>query len=123
MVNLLLLSRCTNIFFVLLGSKSGVHMQDLDSNKVILAVMQLDESDFESFQCERQINLGIDLDEMKRLLGLFESKDKLTMIANEDCNVVTLMTDGVEFSSKLVIIQDEMLEIPVSHNVYIHRAS
>lgn len=106
----------------ILGTKSGVDMQAMDSSKAILGVLKIDKSAFEHFHCEGQMKLGINLDSIKKVMKCISNKAKLTMKANEDSNVVTLKAEekgnGMSTSEhdlKLLDLEDERLLAAVSH--------
>lgn len=99
-------------------SSTGISLQAMDSSHVSLVSLQLLADGFDHFRCDRNLNLGINLPNMAKILKCAGSDDVITLKAEDDADAVTFMFENskqtrvAHFSLKLMDIDAEHLGIP-----------
>ena len=99
-------------------SDEGMKMQAMDASHVSLCVMNLDRDAFESYRCDRVINLGLSLSSLSKILKCSRDDDVLTLKAGEQTDLLTLLFENkaqdktMDFNIKLMEIEEETLGIP-----------
>eukprot|EP00955_Chlamydomonas_euryale_P091088 364595-Chlamydomonas_euryale.AAC.13 len=66
-------------------SSSGIHMQSMDSSHVCLVAFELKSDGFDHFRCDRPLTLGINLENMAKILkcaGASSSKGLCCKVAD-----------------------------------------
>lgn len=99
-------------------SSTGFALQAMDSSHVSLIHMQLRSDGFDHFRCDRNLSMGVSLNNMAKILKCMGSDDVLTMKAEDQGDSVTFMFESAnqerisDFELKLMDIDSEQLGIP-----------
>ncbi|KAI8929785.1 proliferating cell nuclear antigen, N-terminal domain-containing protein [Entophlyctis helioformis] len=97
---------------------TGIALQAMDSSHISLVALLLRSSGFDHYRCDRNANLGISLTSLGKILKCAGNDDVLTLRANENADVLTLLFESKnsdrtsEFDIKLMDIDSEHLGIP-----------
>ena len=98
-----------------------ISFQGMDSSHVSLVSLQLKESGFDPYRCDRDIVLGIQFASLNKILKCMTSKDILSIRAEEDSDIVNFIFESPNnksfsnFELKLNDIDQEQLGIPDTH--------
>jgi len=99
-------------------SKQGLTLQAMDSSHVALVSMNIQESGFESFRCDKTMALGINLGSLSKILKCAGNDDKLTLCAEQNEDRLGLKFESSKkdressFDLKLMQIEGDSLGIP-----------
>jgi proliferating cell nuclear antigen len=99
-------------------SGSGIALQAMDSSHVSLVALLLRADGFEQFRCDRSFSMGMNLNNMTKMLKCAGNDDAITMKAEDNGDVVTFTFESPgqdrvsEFELKLMDISSENLGIP-----------
>ncbi|EIE19859.1 proliferating cell nuclear antigen [Coccomyxa subellipsoidea C-169] len=99
-------------------SSTGFALQAMDSSHVSLIHMQLRSDGFDHFRCDRNLSMGVSLNNMAKILKCMGNDDVLTMKAEDQGDSVTFMFESAnqerisDFELKLMDIDSEQLGIP-----------
>jgi proliferating cell nuclear antigen len=99
-------------------SNAGISLQAMDSSHVSLVALQLRSDGFEHFRCDRTFSMGLNLNNMNKMLKCAGNDDVITMKADETADVVSFVFESPdqgrvsEFELKLMDITSENLGIP-----------
>jgi len=101
-------------------SERGIQVQSMDSSHVALVSLNLKESAFTDFKCERPASLGMNVDSLTKILKMTSPNDSLKIRHQVDSDVVGFQCEGSddrisEFELKLMQIESEHMEIPEQH--------
>ncbi|KUL89015.1 hypothetical protein ZTR_06007 [Talaromyces verruculosus] len=75
---------------IFIGDDSGIALQTMDDSRFTLISMILRSEVFASFQCDRNVDFGIDLNCLVKLLQCAGDDDTLTLKAEDDSDTVNL---------------------------------
>ena len=96
-------------------SKRGIHMVTLDNAHVAMVDLFLDSSQFEEYECQDEIIVGINTTNVFRVLKAVSPSDVLIMKINEE-HVLDIAIENEKkrsnFKLKLLDINDEILDVP-----------
>ncbi|MED6204906.1 hypothetical protein PIB30_013150 [Stylosanthes scabra] len=90
----------------------------MDSSHVALVTFQLPSGGFKYYQCEQNISMGMNLNNMAKLLSCAENDDIITVMGHHGSDTATFMFESPtgdmisEFEIKLMDIASEHLRIP-----------
>jgi proliferating cell nuclear antigen len=99
-------------------SGEGMRIQAIDSSHVSLISLRLRKDGFDHFRCDRSLTLGVKLTNLAKVLKSVGNDDSITLKAEEDGDVVTMMFESdkkdriSDFEIKLMDIDAEHLGIP-----------
>ena len=99
-------------------STSGISLQAMDSSHVSLVSLNLRADGFDHFRCDRSFSMGMNLNNMSKMLKCAGNDDAITMRAEDGADVVTFLFESPtgerisEFELKLMDITTENLGIP-----------
>lgn len=99
-------------------SSTGISLQAMDSSHVSLVSLQLLADGFDHYRCDRNLNLGINLGNMSKILKCAGGEDVITLKADDNADQVTFMFENSKqtrvshFALKLMDIDSEHLGIP-----------
>jgi proliferating cell nuclear antigen len=99
-------------------SASGITMQAMDSSHVSLVSLNLKATGFDTYRCDRNISLGLNLASLSKILKCAGNEDGITLRAEDDGDSVTFVFENAEadrvsdFELKLMDIDAEHLGIP-----------
>lgn len=99
-------------------SDEGMSIQAMDSSHVSLVEVKLRETGFDHYRCDRQVNIGIDSNNMSKILKCAGNDDILTLKAEDEPDTLMLQFEDKkkertsDFEMNLVEISDEQLGIP-----------
>jgi len=105
------------IFFA--GSEAGLQLQAMDNSHVSLVSLNLRAEGFESYRCDRNLSMGMNLVSLGKILKCCNNDDIVTMKAQDNADVVTFMFESKngervsDFDMKLMNLDQEHLGIPV----------
>lgn len=69
-------------------SLSGISMQAMDSSHVALVSLNLSCDGFQDFRCDKQLVLGLNIQQVAKILKCCGSEDSLTLKVDEDTNQI-----------------------------------
>lgn len=98
--------------------QSGVYLQAMDSSHVALVSFLLKQNFFESYECERNISLGININSMSKILKCASNDDLLIMEAKEPMDTLIFQFRSKRehkisnFELRLMNLDIEKLSIP-----------
>ena len=96
---------------------TGISMQSMDTSHVCLVNFTLSSEGFELFRCDRPGTLGIDLENLAKILKCSGAGDSITMRADADGDKLTLLFENdardrvSEFDLKLMEIESDHLGV------------
>lgn len=99
-------------------SSSGFSLQAMDSSHVALVALLLRSEGFEHYRCDRNISMGMNLNNMAKMLKCAGNDDIITIKADDGSDTVTFMFESPnqdrisDFEMKLMDIDSEHLGIP-----------
>jgi len=99
-------------------SSSGFSLQAMDSSHVALVALLLRSEGFEHYRCDRNISMGMNLNNMAKMLKCAGNDDIITIKADDGGDTVTFMFESPnqdrisDFEMKLMDIDSEHLGIP-----------
>jgi len=97
-------------------SAEGISLQAMDSAHVSLVSMMMEADSFESYRCDKRVQLGVKMESMSKILKCAANEDALTLTAEEGSDVVRFTFEGKnkvsDFELKLLQIESDVLSIP-----------
>jgi proliferating cell nuclear antigen len=72
----------------------GLSLQAMDSAHVSLVSLQLNESGFEQFRCDKAITLGINLTDFSKILKMAQNDDIVTLKADDENSFLNIIFDN-----------------------------
>ncbi|MEW5312813.1 MAG: hypothetical protein WDW38_004419 [Sanguina aurantia] len=101
-------------------SSEGIKLQAMDQSHVCLVTFQLRADGFEegNFRCDKPGHLGINVENLQKILKCAGNEDALSLKADDGGDVLTLMFESSnrerisDFDLKLMSIDTETLDIP-----------
>ncbi|TVU27818.1 hypothetical protein EJB05_19319, partial [Eragrostis curvula] len=101
-------------------SETGFSLQAMDSSHVALVALLLRSEGFEHYRCDRNLSMGMNLNNMAKMLRCAGNDDIITLKADDGSDTVTFMFESpkqdkiADFEMKLMDIDSEHLGIPDS---------
>ncbi|ODQ59442.1 hypothetical protein WICANDRAFT_69788 [Wickerhamomyces anomalus NRRL Y-366-8] len=98
-------------------TEHGITVQAVDDSRVLLVSLLVGEDAFQTYRCDRNITLGVDLSSLAKVLKCGNNSDSLTLIAEDSPDsVLVVFEDTVkdrisEYSLKLMDIESDFLNI------------
>ncbi|CAM9019420.1 unnamed protein product [Wickerhamomyces anomalus] len=98
-------------------TEHGITVQAVDDSRVLLVSLLVGEDAFQTYRCDRNITLGVDLSSLAKVLKCGNNTDSLTLIAEDSPDsVLVVFEDTVkdrisEYSLKLMDIESDFLNI------------
>lgn len=99
-------------------NQTGISMQSMDSSHVCLVAFSLKSDALDHFRCDRPVTLGINLENLAKILKCAGNDDIITLRADDNGDTLTMIfetekQDRVsDFDLKLMSIESEHLGIP-----------
>eukprot|EP00850_Spirogloea_muscicola_P000034 SM000001S04436 [mRNA] locus=s1:261514:262861:+ [translate_table: standard] len=99
-------------------SSSGFSLQAMDSSHVALVALLLRSDGFEHFRCDKNLSMGMNINNMAKMLKCAGNEDIITVKADDEGDSVTFMFESPnqdrisDFEMKLMDIDSEHLGIP-----------
>ncbi|CDP03659.1 unnamed protein product [Coffea canephora] len=99
-------------------SSSGFSLQAMDSSQVALVALLLRSEGFEHYRCDRNFSMGMNLNNMAKMLKCARNDGIITIKGDDGSNTVTFMFESptqdkiANFEMKLMDIDSEHLGIP-----------
>ncbi|ERN09641.1 hypothetical protein AMTRI_Chr08g160360 [Amborella trichopoda] len=99
-------------------SSTGFSLQAMDSSHVALVALLLRSDGFEHFRCDRSVSVGMNLNNMAKMLKCASNDDIITIKSDDGGDAVTFMFESPnqdkisDFEMKLMDIDSEHLGIP-----------
>jgi proliferating cell nuclear antigen len=97
-------------------NQSGLSMQAMDASHVALVSMHLNAKGFDSFKCNQNVTLGVNLGSIQKILKCADANDILRLASNEETSELKFQLENpgrlFEFSMALMDIDSEHLAIP-----------
>lgn len=100
------------------ASLNGLSLQAMDSAHVSLVSLMLKEDGFDTYRCDKTMTLGIDLNDLGKILKMSGNEDTVSLKADEESSFLTIVfenkkTEKVsEFQLNLLNIDSDSLGIP-----------
>jgi len=99
-------------------SSQGLSLQSMDSSHVSLVQVTLRTEGFETFRCDKNLALGVNMDTMGKLMKCASSDDAITLKSEDNGDLLGLVFEAkggdktAEFEMKLMDLDMEQLGIP-----------
>lgn len=99
-------------------SSTGMSLQAMDSSHVSLVSLMLRSDGFDSFRCDKNLSMGINLTSMSKILRCAANDDAVTVKAADNADTVTFMFESQngekvsDYEMKLMDLDTEHLGIP-----------
>ncbi|KAL5018068.1 hypothetical protein ScPMuIL_003790 [Solemya velum] len=99
-------------------SGTGIAMQAMDSSHVSLVSLNLRSDGFETYRCDRNLSMGINLGSMSKILKCSGNDDVVTVKAGDNADTVTFVFESPnnekvsDYEMKLIDLDTEHLGIP-----------
>lgn len=97
-------------------TSEGISMQAMDSSHVSLVSMTLKPDGFDSYRCDRNLSMGINMASLAKILKCAGNEDAVTMSTEDDGDVVNFVFESDKgtssFELKMLDIDSEHLGIP-----------
>ncbi|RRT72840.1 hypothetical protein BHE74_00030427 [Ensete ventricosum] len=99
-------------------SATGFSLQAMDSSHVALVALLLRSEGFEHYRCDRNLSMGMNLNNVSKMLRCAGNDDIITVKADDGSDTVTFMFESpnqdkiADFEMKLMDIDSEHLGIP-----------
>lgn len=98
-------------------TEHGITVQAVDDSRVLLVSLLIGEDTFNSYRCDKNITLGVDLSSLAKVLRCGNNTDSLTLIAEDSPDSLLVLFEDTqkdrisEYSLKLMEIDSEFLNI------------
>lgn len=99
-------------------SDTGITLQAMDSSHVSLVSLILRSDGFDTFRCDRNLSMGINLPSMAKILKCASNDDIITIKAGDNADTVTFVFESPnqekvsDYEMKLIDLDTEHLGIP-----------
>lgn len=99
-------------------SSTGMSLQAMDSSHVSLVSLMLRSDGFDTFRCDRNLSMSINLGSMSKILKCAANDDAITVKAGDNADSVTFMFESPngekvsDYEMKLMDLDTEHLGIP-----------
>lgn len=96
----------------------GLSLQAMDTSHVALVSLILSVEGFESYRCDQNIVLGINIDNLSKVMKLADPSDSITLSAEQDPSTLNIIFENpktqrsTEFALNLITLDIEHLSIP-----------
>lgn len=108
-------------------NSNGISFQGVDSSFVALVQLTLREKGFDHFRVDSDMSLGINIENLLKLLKCCGAKDSLELSSQEDSDTLKLVFKGdgrvSEFNHKLMVIDADAFAVPNMNYTTIVRMS
>jgi len=97
---------------------TGISLQAMDSSHVSLVSLMLRADGFDTFRCDRNLSMGINLSSMSKILKCAGNDDAITVKADDNADTITFMFESPngekvsDYEMKLMDLDTEHLGIP-----------
>ncbi len=101
-------------------NSTGFNLQAMDSSHVSLVSLNLRSDAFEHYRCDRNVSMGMKLQNLSKVLKCGNNNDAVTMRSEDDGDTIAFAFESkaqdrlAEFDLKLMDIDSEQLGIPDS---------
>jgi len=99
-------------------SSTGITLQAMDSSHVSLVSLSMKSDGFDTYRCDRNLSMGINLGNMTKIMKCAGNDDVITMKAGDESDTVSLVFESPnqekvsDYELKLMDIDSEHLGIP-----------
>jgi len=99
-------------------SGSGLSIQAMDSSHVALVALNLKEGGFQSYRCLKDMTLGLNIQNLSKIMKCAGNDDIITLKCEEDPSSITFLFENTkndkvsEFNLNLLSIEADQLGIP-----------
>uniref|UniRef100_A0A8C4X2N8 DNA sliding clamp PCNA n=1 Tax=Erpetoichthys calabaricus TaxID=27687 RepID=A0A8C4X2N8_ERPCA len=99
-------------------SSSGISLQSMDSSHVSLVQLTLRHDGFDSYRCDRNLAMGVNLSSMSKILKCAGNEDIITLRAEDNADTLSLIFETLnqekvsDYEMKLMDLDVEQLGIP-----------
>jgi len=99
-------------------SGTGITLQSMDSAHVALVNLLLKSEGFDKFRCDKNVNLGVNMNTLSKMLKCVGSDDSITIKVQDGEDKVTFLVESKNqesfsvFDLKLVEIEGDQLIVP-----------
>jgi len=99
-------------------NSTGMSLQAMDSSHVSLVSLCLRSDGFDTYRCDRNISMGINLTSMSKILKCASNDDAITVKAGDNADTITFMFESSngekvsDYEMKLMDLDTEHLGIP-----------
>ncbi len=75
-------------------TSSGLSLQSMDDAHVTLVILQLRAEGFESYRCDRNIPVGINMASLAKIIKCGNNEDALTLKASDDGETMSIVFES-----------------------------
>lgn len=99
-------------------NSSGITLQAMDSSHVSLVSLSMRSEGFDTYRCDRNLSMGINLSSMAKIIRCSGNDDVITLKTGDDADTVTFVFESPnnekvsDYEIKLLDIDQEQLGIP-----------
>ena len=94
-------------------SPSGLSMQSMDRANVVLVVLQLKASAFDTFRCDRNVALGVSIGSMSKIMRCGNNDDAITLKADDHGECIGVMFED-EDGGKVSDYELKLMDLDVA---------
>ena len=100
------------------ASPNGISLQAMDSAHVSLVAMNLGADSFKKYRCDQEFVLGINLNDLSKILKMASNDDQLSILANSQESYLTIHFENSKKDQEskcqlnLLSIENDNLNIP-----------
>lgn len=98
-------------------TEHGISVQVVDDSRVLLVSLLVGQMAFNSYRCDRDVTLGIELENFSKIIKCGDNDDFLSLLAENDPDKITVIFEDKkkekvsEYSLKLMNIDSDFLKI------------
>ena len=100
----------TEALFV--AKNDGIYFHGMDSSHVAMALIDWPSSDFESYNCDSDVRIGVQIDTLSKIIKRMSSKLDVEISVNNDSNMMTLKSGSTSFTIRLLDVNEQERKIP-----------
>ncbi|XP_019876835.1 proliferating cell nuclear antigen [Aethina tumida] len=98
-------------------SESGIQLQAMDDAHVSLVYLTLRSDGFDKYRCDRNLTMGMNIENLSKIFKCSSNDDKVTMKAHDDADTVIFTFESKnqkisDYEMKLMNLDQEHLGIP-----------
>ena len=108
--NILAVTSITTEEALFVARKEGIFFHGMDPSHVALVLIQWPSNDFESYECDTDVRIGMPMDVLEKITKRMSQKASVEISVNE--NIMLLKSGSTEFKIKLLEVDPAEQKIP-----------
>uniref|UniRef100_A0A4X2MBR6 DNA sliding clamp PCNA n=1 Tax=Vombatus ursinus TaxID=29139 RepID=A0A4X2MBR6_VOMUR len=106
-------------------SSGGVNLQSMDSSHISLVQLTLRSEGFDTYRCDRNLDMGVNLTSTSKILKCASNEDIITLRAEDNADTLALIFEAPnqekvsDYEMKLMDLDVEQLGIPEQEYSYV----